>query len=82
MMRGRVSAVSGLAISASNELGELQSGLAAALLGPVGAVVAGGAAAIGIAGAWTYLFPELRRAKTFDPPPEVLAQAVEQEKPA
>ncbi|WP_300974246.1 MFS transporter [Sphingomonas sp. LHG3406-1] len=82
MMRGRVSAVSGLAISASNELGELQSGLAAALLGPVGAVVAGGAAAIGIAGAWSYLFPELRRAKTFDPPPEVLAQAVQEEKPA
>ena len=82
MMRGRVSAVSGLAISASNELGELQSGVAAALLGPVGAVVAGGAAAIGIAGLWSYLFPELRRAKTFDPPPEVLAQAVEQEKPA
>ena len=45
-MRGRVSAVSGLAISASNELGELQSGVAAALLGPVGAVVFGGAAAI------------------------------------
>ncbi|GAA4007164.1 MFS transporter [Sphingomonas humi] len=82
MMRGRVSAVSGLAISASNELGELQSGLAAALLGPAGAVVAGGAAAIGIAGAWSYLFPELRRAKTFDPPPEVLAQAVQEEKPA
>ena len=82
MMRGRVSAVSGLAISASNELGELQSGLAAAVLGPVGAVVAGGAAAIGVAGLWTYLFPELRRAKTFDPPPEVLAQAVQQEKPA
>jgi MFS family permease len=82
MMRGRVSAVSGLAISASNELGEFQSGLAAALLGPVGAVVAGGAAAIGIAGLWTYLFPELRRATTFDPPPEVLAQAVQEEKPA
>jgi MFS family permease len=82
MMRGRVSAVSGLAISASNELGELQSGLAAALLGPVGAVVAGGAAAIGISGAWTYLFPELRRAKTFDPPSDVLAQAVQEEKPA
>ena len=82
MMRGRVSAVSGLAISASNELGELQSGLAAALLGPVGAVVAGGAAAIGVAGLWTYLFPELRRARTFDPPPEVLAQAVQEEKPA
>ena len=68
-MRGRVSAVSGLAISASNELGELQSGLAAALLGPVGAVVFGGVAAIGVAGLWSLIFPELRRARTFDPPP-------------
>ena len=82
MMRGRVSAVSGLAISASNELGELQSGLAAALLGPVAAVVAGGGAAVAIAALWSYLFPELRRAKTFDPPPEVLAQALQEEKPA
>lgn len=82
MMRGRVSAVSGLAISASNELGELQSGLAAALLGPVAAVVVGGGAAVAIAGLWSYLFPELRRAKTFDPPPEVLAQAIQEEKPA
>ncbi|URD61192.1 MFS transporter [Sphingomonas sp. KRR8] len=81
-MRGRVSAVSGLAISASNELGELQSGLFAALLGPVGAVVFGGGAAIVIAGAWSQLFPELRRARTFDPPPEVLARAVAEEKPA
>jgi MFS family permease len=81
-MRGRVSAVSGLAISASNELGELQSGLFAALLGPVGAVVFGGGAAIAVAGAWSQLFPELRRARTFDPPPEVLARAVQEEKPA
>ena len=44
--RGRVSAISGLAISASNELGELQSGFAAALLGPVGAVIFGGFGAI------------------------------------
>jgi MFS family permease len=80
MMRGRVSAVSGLAISASNELGELQSGLAAALLGPVGAVIAGGGAAVAIAGLWSYLFPELRRAKTFDPPPEALPKALQEEK--
>lgn len=66
-MRGRVSAVSGLAISASNELGELQSGVAAALLGPVGAVVFGGAGAIGITALWAFLFPELRRARTFEP---------------
>jgi MFS family permease len=81
-VRGRVSAVSGLAISASNELGELQSGIAAALLGPVGAVVFGGAAAIGVAGAWSLLFPELRRARTFDPPPQALAEAVMEDKPA
>jgi MFS family permease len=76
-MRGRVSAVSGLAISSSNELGEVQSGLAAAALGPVGAVVFGGIAAIGITLGWAYLFPELRRARTFAPPDSVL-----QEKPA
>jgi len=80
-MRGRVSAVSGLAISASNELGELQSGIAAAILGPVVAVVAGGAAAIGIAGLWSYLFPELRLARTFDPPKSMLAEALMEEKP-
>ena len=66
-MRGRVSSVSGLAISASNELGELQSGVAAALLGPVGAVVAGGAGAILITGLWSRLFPELKNARTFEP---------------
>ena len=67
-MRGRVSAVSGLAISASNELGEVQSGVFASLLGPVGAVVFGGVAAVAIALGWAYLFPELRRARTFAPP--------------
>jgi MFS family permease len=81
-MRGRVSAVSGLAISASNELGELQSGIAAAVLGPVVAVAAGGAAAMGIAGLWSYLFPELRRARTFEPPETALADAIMEEKPA
>jgi len=81
-MRGRVSAVSGLAISASNELGELQSGLVAAIIGPVAAVVAGGAAAMGIAGLWSYLFPELKRARTFEPSETALADAVMEEKPA
>jgi MFS family permease len=66
-MRGRVSSVSGLAISASNELGELQSGVAAALLGPVGAVVFGGVGAIMVTGLWAWLFPELKNARTFEP---------------
>lgn len=81
-MRGRVSAVSGLAISASNELGELESGLLAALLGPIGAVVVGGAGAVVVTGLYAYYFPELRRARTFDPPDTALPEAVVQEKPA
>ncbi len=66
-VRGRVSAISGLAISASNELGEMQSGVAAALLGATGAVVFGGAGAIVVTIAWAWLFPELRNARTFAP---------------
>ena len=65
--RGRVSAISGLAISASNELGEMQSGLAAAILGATGAVVFGGAGAIFVTMIWAWYFPELRRAKSFEP---------------
>jgi MFS family permease len=66
-VRGRVSAISGLAISASNELGELQSGLAAALLGATGAVVFGGTGAIVITVLWAWMFPEIRKARTFAP---------------
>jgi hypothetical protein len=66
-MRGRVSSISGLAISASNELGEMQSGLAAALIGATGAVVFGGVGAIIITGLWAWIFPELRWAKSFAP---------------
>ncbi|PLK23571.1 MFS transporter [Porphyrobacter sp. TH134] len=65
--RGRVSAISGLAISASNELGEMQSGLAAAILGATGAVVFGGAGAIFVTMVWAWYFPELRRANSFEP---------------
>ena len=64
-VRGRVSAISGLAISASNELGEMQSGLAAALLGATGAVVFGGVGAIFITVLWAVWFPELRRVQSF-----------------
>ncbi|WP_242095932.1 MULTISPECIES: MFS transporter [unclassified Sphingomonas] len=69
-MRGRVSAVSQLTISASNELGEAESGLLASLLGPVGAVVFGGVGAIVVTLAWSRLFPELKAARSFDPPAE------------
>lgn len=64
-MRGRVASISGLAISASNELGEMQSGIAAALLGATGAVVFGGVGAIVITVLWAVLFPQLRQSRTF-----------------
>ncbi|HZG08210.1 MAG TPA: MFS transporter [Allosphingosinicella sp.] len=67
-MRGRVGAVSQLTISASNELGDAQSGFLAALIGPVAAVVAGGAGAILVTLAWAKLYPELRLARSFDTP--------------
>ena len=67
-MRGRVGAVSILFISGSNELGEAESGFLAALIGPVAAVVAGGVGTIMVAALWARLFPEILRARTFDPP--------------
>lgn len=64
-MRGRVGAISTLFISASNELGEAESGFLAAMLGPVAAVVLGGAGAVVVAALWSRWFPELRAARRF-----------------
>ena len=60
-LRGRVTAVEMVFISASNELGAFESGVAAALLGLVPAVVLGGVATIAIAALWPFLFRELAR---------------------
>ncbi|MGB3147810.1 MAG: MFS transporter [Paracoccaceae bacterium] len=65
-MRGRVSSFSGLFISASNELGEFESGVVAHFLGPVGAAVFGGVGTIIVTGIWAGLFPQLRRADLLD----------------
>ncbi len=70
--RGRVSSVSQLTISASNEGGDFFSGSLAFLIGPVAAVVAGGVGAIITVAVWSRLFPVLRTTRTFDPPPELL----------
>ncbi len=67
-MRGRVGAVSSLFISASNELGEAESGFLGAVIGPVTAVIAGGIGAILVVGIWAWRFPELRLATSFDGP--------------
>jgi MFS family permease len=68
-MRGRVGAVSSLFTSASNELGEAESGFLAALIGPVAAVVAGGAGAVVVTLLWAKWFPALRGARNFDVTP-------------
>ena len=67
-MRGRVSAVSGLFISASNELGEFRAGLAGAAFGPIAAVVGGGALAVMATGICAWAFPSLRKADRFVQP--------------
>ena len=58
-LRGRVMAVEMVFISASNELGAFEAGAAAAVLGAVPAVVAGGVFMIVLAAAGTRLFPAL-----------------------
>ncbi len=65
-VRGRVNAVENVFISASNELGAFESGAAAALVGAVPAVVAGGAVTIGLALVWPRLFPSLARVDRLD----------------
>ncbi len=60
-MRGRVSAVNSVFIGASNQLGEFESGATAAMMGPVGSVVAGGVGTLLVAAAWLRLFPSLAR---------------------
>jgi hypothetical protein len=60
-LRGRVNSVEGVFIGASNELGAFESGLAAALIGAVPAVVIGGAITVGLAIVWPWLFPPLAK---------------------
>lgn len=69
--RGRVSSVSLMTISASNEFGDFFSGSLAFIIGPVAAVVTGGVGAIITVAIWSRIFPVLRTTKTFDPPVEL-----------
>jgi sugar phosphate permease len=65
-LRGRVTAVEMVFISASHELGAFESGVAAALIGAVPAVVVGGVVTIGVALTWTRLFPQLAEVDRLD----------------
>jgi MFS family permease len=65
-MRGRVGAVNYLFVNASNQLGEFESGLTAALFGTVPAVALGGIGTIAIALLWMKLFPTLRKVERLE----------------
>ena len=60
-MRGRVSAVNSIFIGTSNQLGEFESGVTAALFGVVPAVLIGGAGTVVVVILWMVLFPQLLR---------------------
>ena len=76
-MRGRVSSVSGLFISGSNELGEFESGVASRFIGPVGAAIFGGIGTMIVTGAWAGMFPSLRKADRLDGADAPLEQTIQ-----
>ena len=65
-MRGRISAVNSIFIGVSNELGSFESGLAAALFGPVIAVVAGGIGTILVVLIVARIWPEMGQLKSLN----------------
>ena len=67
-MRGRVSAIDGLFIGTSNELGAFESGMVAGLFGPVISVVSGGVGTIVVVLAVAWIWPQLRRYGALDSP--------------
>jgi len=79
-MRGRVSSVTFLFISCSNELGELESGLTARWFGAVGSVLLGGLGTLLVVGGATFVFPEIARlGRLHELKPVDLARATEEE---
>jgi MFS family permease len=79
-LRGRVNAVEMVFISASNQLGAFESGLAAFLVGTIPAVVGGGTITILIALGWRRIFPalaEVDRLEQLRPPSEPVREALE-----
>ncbi|WP_051062984.1 MFS transporter [Ilumatobacter nonamiensis] len=69
---GRVNAVEGVFIGASNELGAFESGVAARAFGLPWAIAGGGFITVAIAAGFAFVFPSLRKIDTFDElsPPE------------
>lgn len=67
-VRGRVNAVNMVFVGASNELGEFRAGTMAHLVGPVAAVVIGGAGTLAVAVVWALGFPQLRKIDSLEAP--------------
>ena len=65
-MRGRVGAVNFLFINASNQLGQFESGVTAALFGAMPAAVLGGVGTVAVALLWMKLFPTLREVERLE----------------
>jgi MFS family permease len=63
-LRGRVQSVNFLFIGSSNELGEFESGAAAAIMGTVPSVIFGGVAVLAVVGVIAWRFPELRQLRS------------------
>ena len=65
-MRGRVGAINHLFINASNQLGQFESGITAALFGAMPAAALGGVGTVAIALLWMKLFPTLRKVERLE----------------
>ena len=68
-MRGRVSAVNGMFTGTSNYLGDFRAGAVAAAVGAVPTVLIGGIGLFAVAALWMFLFPQLRRIRTYEDVP-------------
>jgi hypothetical protein len=68
-LRGRISAVNSIFVGASNELGGFESGLTAAIFGPVASVAGGGVGTLLVVGAVALIWPEMRKLRRLAPSP-------------
>jgi hypothetical protein len=79
-MRGRVSAINGIFVGSSNELGALESGVAASLMGLIPSIAFGGAVTVVVAAVTYFFAPTLRKMdlkdlieqQGHDPKPEIV----------
>jgi MFS family permease len=74
-MRGRASAVNSMFTGTSNYLGDFRAGAVASVIGAVPAVLVGGVGLFAVVTLWMFLFPQLRRIRTYEDVPAAAALA-------